>query len=551
MIISKNSSVFNIINRLLTKAIYSALFVFIFISINAFSQQNPLFISIDRGIYIAGERIKVNIGLLNEKGKDPIYVYCDLIGQDGSHFSGLKLKMISQTIDFDFDISDNLISGYYALRVYTSSMSLHSGDYPVAVFKVVNPESTEILQTDNISTLSIQDDTLIKMEKGIDISLNKMQYAKRELVEVNLKIDSNIIDPITATFSVVPKHSFISYRVEAVKQTVPNLNESASSLQLQGRLYSKKSKSPIPNQRIYFSVVNSNDIMSALTDSFGNYAVHLPDYYGNHELIISPEENNADFDIRVEKEFDLKNTIYLNKEFLLDTNEQKLALNLAQNLFVEKVFSDNKPSEKASILGQKVFYNKPDQIIRIMDYVDMPILAMYFTELSGAVHLNKKNGIYEIRIIDNNGIQLLQKPLLMVDNVAVSDLEFILKLDPKSINRIEIVNTYYQKGDASFGGIVNFISNNLDFGGISFPESSVSINYQFLERTYALQQAEITNARQPDARNTLSFINTLRTKNIIYFYTADFAGEYQIIVQGFNKKGERKIFYSSFKVLEK
>jgi len=551
MIISKNSNALNIFNSFQRKAIYSALFVFIFISINAFSQQNSLFISIDRGIYIAGESVKVNIGLLNEKDKEPIYVYCDLIGQDGTHFSGLKLKLIDQILFFDFPLSDELVSGYYALRVYTGSMYLKPSDYPVAIFKVVNPESTDILQSESNSTLSIRNNTVYKTEEGIDILLNKKQYVSRELVEINLKIDSNLIDPRTTTVSIVPKNSFISYKVEGVKHTLVKFNESTTSLQLRGSLYSKKSKSPIPNQRIYFSVVHSNDVMSALTDSLGNYAVHLPDYFGNHELIISPEENNEDFDIRVEKEFDLKNTIYINKEFVLDSNEQKIALTLAQNFFVEKDFFDNKPKEKAFTLDQKLFYNKPDQVVRIMDYVDMPNLAMYFTELPGAVHLNKKNGKYEIRIIGNNGIQLLQKPLLMVDNVPVSDLEFILAIDPKSVNRIETVNTYYQKGDASFGGIVNFITNNLDFGGISFPESSVSINYQFLEGTYPLPEAEMPFGHQPDARNTLSFFNRLSRNNILRFYTADYAGEYQIIVQGFNKNGERISYYSSFKVLAK
>ena len=515
--------------------------------------QNSLFVSTDRSLYIAGENIKVNIGTVNSFSKDAIYVYCDLIGQDGTHFSGKKLRLTKQRLDFDYHLSSEFVSGFYILRAYTYSLDSMSNKYVYAFLKVVNPQSVEILKPDLKTDNYLTNDSVSEVDKGFTVSLNKKVYRQRDLVEMSLEIDASKINPRTVTVSIVPNNSFVNYKLLGEKGDDKRLNANmiGKSLRLSGFLNSKKSKLPISNQRIYFSVVHSNDVMTALTDSMGRWVLFLPDYYGMHELIISPEDNNDDFNIRIDKEFDMNSQLTLKNDFVLDSNEQILALQLVRNMYVGDAFKKTLSIQKPKILNQKIFYNSPDQIVRIMDYIDMPKLSMYFTELPGAVHLSKQKGKFNIRIVDKNGIQLLQRPLLLVDNVPISDLEFILAMNPKSVNRIEVVNSYYQKGDVSFGGIINFITNELDFGGLSFPESSVSINYQFLEKPHSINQNIKPLGSSPDARNTLAFFTNINQSNILRFYTADDIKEYQIIIQGFDKNGERKSHYSTLKVLAK
>ncbi len=514
------------------------------------SSQQQFYISIDRNIYISGENIEANIGCLTDDINKAVYLYCDLLGQDGSFYSGHKYKLTSQTINIEFPLPENIKSGYYALRLYTYSMLLYPNEYKYVFFKVVNPQSKDILYSNINNALKIYRDTLCftKNNKAVNISLNKKLYSTRELAELNIEIDSSIINCNTATIAIVPQNSFNNYSSTVEYNTDDRVFDNEGSLIMHGTLESKKTKVPIANQRLYISIVHSNDLMTAITDSMGRWALQLPDYYGNHEVIISPEENNPDFDIKIEKEFDFKNPIFISDKFILDSSEQKLALKLARNLYISKEFHQKRTYTEDSIKEQKAFYNYPDQVIRIMDYVDMPHLSMYFTELPGNVHLNKKKNKYFIRIINKYGIELLQKPLLLVDNVPVSDLEFILNMNPKLVNRIEIVYSDYQKGDASFGGIINFITNNHDFGGLSFPETSVSINYQFIENTKLSEIKETPLAHSPDSRNTLAFFSNLSFNNKLFFYTSDVIGNYQVIVQGFNKNGTRECFSFSFKV---
>jgi len=137
----------------------------------------------------------------------------------------------------------------------------------------------------------------------------------------------------------------------------------------------------------------------------------------------------------------------------------------------------------------------------------------------------------------------------MVDYVAVNDLDRVLNLNPKLINRIEVVNSYYQKGDLSFGGIINFISNNGDFGGLEFKNSSLVINYSFLSNYKSIEPIKEKNT--PDARTTLYWNpmpEIIDGKTSISFYTSDVESDYEIIIQALNNNGNKVVYKRGFTV---
>jgi len=252
--------------------------------------------------------------------------------------------------------------------------------------------------------------------------------------------------------------------------------------------------------------------------------------------------------ILIDKDYDLKSDYWFEKDFRLSSSEKKLVLKLAQNNAILKLFN-KKTSDRESTVATKPFYGKADEITAIMDFIDLPRLHMYFTELPSSVHLYKRNHKYKARIWGADNIPLFENPLIMVDYVAVNDLDRVLKLTPKSINRIEVINTYYQKGDMSFGGIINFISNNNDFGGLEFKNSSLVINYSFLTPYNSIEP--IYDENIPDARSTLYWnpspiING--SESFINFQTSDVEGEFEIIVKGLDKNGDSFIVRKGFRV---
>jgi len=179
----------------------------------------------------------------------------------------------------------------------------------------------------------------------------------------------------------------------------------------------------------------------------------------------------------------------------------------------------------------------------------MPTLDMYFTELPGRARLYKRKKKTKIRVLASNDVPLVMDPLIMIDYVAVNDLDEILKINPKSINRVEVVNQYYQLGDISFGGIINFISNNDDFGGFNFAKSSMVINYSFLNECATHSNIIDATIAMPDTRSTLYW----NAKPIIEdgnmnvkFTSSDVAETYSVVVKGIKNNGDKFYFTKEF-----
>ena len=510
-----------------------------------------------RNLYITGESIQAEI-IADAKNTDfPLYVYCDLIGQDGHFLEGNKYKIIKQNTRIIIAIPDEFVSGNYLLRAYTRAMYTEPQNYAVQPLKIVNPYSEVVLPVpqkrdkQNLIAISASESAI---SKGVSLSINKRNSGRRQAVECSFKVDSNLFIPSSICLSVLSDSSFLprlsDWQMQKPNVTIKPLE--AKGLLLRGQVFSVKTKQAIADESIYLGLLGSRDLMTARSDSLGRFAVRMPDYYGRHELIISPEVDKGLVNIKLDKEFDTRPLFTDNHKFALSYSEQEVALNLARNRAITADFTTVVESTNAdSIVANRVFYNQADDSIIIMEYVDLPNLSMYFTELLGDVHLHKRKGNYSMRINDANGIPLLLKPLLMVDFIPITDLQSIMKIDPKQLNRIEVVNSYYQKGELSFGGIVNFISNKDNFGDIDFPTNSLSINFDFLNKAEE-NRSEINHRPQndspiPDSRATIAF-SPIPAKGKYLFYTSDVIGKYYIIIQMLDKKAKKHYFMYHFLV---
>jgi len=123
-------------------------------------------------------------------------------------------------------------------------------------------------------------------------------------------------------------------------------------------------------KRIFISIVGTKDVFTTMSDSMGKFYVSLPIIYGEHEVYISTDTIDKNAIILIDKDYDLQSNYWLNKEFRLDASEKKLALMLAQNIAVYKLFN-NKNITVENIIAKKPFYGAPDETTVIMDFIDL------------------------------------------------------------------------------------------------------------------------------------------------------------------------------------
>jgi hypothetical protein len=131
----------------------------------------------------------------------------------------------------------------------------------------------------------------------------------------------------------------------------------------------------------------------------------------------------------------------------------------------------------------------------------------------------------------------------MIDGVAIFDVEAVLTVSPRLIDRVEIINAPYIRGNVTFGGIISLISRNNDLGYIDLPSSGLLVDYQMLDPWVADSINSVdTDSRLPDVRNTLYWNPGMdlqpEIKQTVSFFASDAIGDYELLIRGIDSKGK-------------
>jgi hypothetical protein len=189
-----------------------------------------------------------------------------------------------------------------------------------------------------------------------------------------------------------------------------------------------------------------------------------------------------------------------------------------------------------------LFYGSPMSTIDLDDFIKLPRLEEYFVEVVPQVSVRKNRGVSHFVVLGPHPDLAIYPPLVMIDGVAIFDIEAVLAVSPRLIDRIEIVNAPYIRGNVTFGGIISLISKNNDLGYIDLPSSGLLVNYQMLDQTqdHSLTAA-LADDRFPDVRNSLywnpQLILNPDESGVVRFQTSDLMGDYEILIRGSDSNG--------------
>ena len=223
--------------------------------------------------------------------------------------------------------------------------------------------------------------------------------------------------------------------------------------------------------------------------------------------------------------------------------ELKTAFRLALNARIATVFMTDTLPDASPLreTTENAFYGQPTEVLPMDKFIDMPTLEEYFNELPFIAKVKKVGGRKTFWFINPQPEMTMYAPLVLVDWVAVDDLEKVLAMPPAEIEHIEVVNSPYIKGNVTFGGIVSFISKKNDFAGIDLPASGKFINFGFLDDCSDHNLPGILPRNVPDPRNTVYWNPSIPAgtdgNTIISFTAPDTPGKYTILLTGFSRTG--------------
>jgi hypothetical protein len=597
----------------------SVLILFVFLPIRQlFSQQSgdtaadsdirnfreEIFVRTDRDVYITGEQVWLKVYTLNGLTHKPCdiskVVYLELLDKNNFPLKQLKIKTDNNTGSSSFVLPDNISSGNYLIRAYTNWMKNFSTDqFFYKTIAVINPfESIDHLKlppdiksadsaisiTNGLSQSIISDDkgnqvirgsSLNESKKKINytITLEKPEYLPREKVKMEISATDMAGNPIEANFSVsVAKSCVVNsigltsfYSIDHMNGKILRVDGPENLAELEGHLISgylrlKATDEPLKKTDISLSFVGKTArCQFGKTDDYGefNFVVKEP---GLHEIVIQPLSTDiSGYYIELNQSFSSTFSKFKPVAFYLDSSKlneiNKVIVGMQINNIYEP-YRQNRSDESGGIIPD--FYGKPENTIKMADYIELTSLKEVVKELLPNVYTLKQNGKYDFKLINKfRGQPFENKPLILLDGVPVYDFEKVLNINSKEIERADIINTRYFISENTFDGIVSFITKKGNLSVMEFDNSifrqvyeGCQVQNSFYSPDY--NNTAIKNNRIPDYRNTLYWKPDVHTgkngKAEIGFFTSDESSDYIIVVEGISSDGTTGYSSASLKV---
>jgi len=520
-------------------------------------------VCLDRTIYISGEKILFTAFILNNLGPAgdnfSKVIYCELISPGGNRITGGKYEVDNSIAHGCLGIPEETISGIYFLKSYSRFMrNGDPQDYNYIRLKIVNPYKSEVISGYKVVAAdSVQVRNLPRNndDQRFNLTVAKKVVHPKEEVEINIDGNPGPDERFKMCLSVIPAGTWssISTTADSISGDLQYYPETRG-ISLSGRFLEKESGQAITNAKVNLSIIGDKDVMAVRTNSSGEFYFALPDYNGNHDIFLCGEDiPDISPTIYIDNDFCTQPVILQAPAFHLDDMERETAYKLAVNQKLTSVFKNSTTIDKNEPpINSLSFYGKPDNILVIDKYIDLPTLEEYFYELLSAISVRKQDGRKRFRFITDRTEMTIYDPLVMIDWVAVDDVERILAMSPKGIDRIELIKSPYFKGNITYGGIISFISKKNDFAGIDLPASGTFVNYKFFEECSSDSFPESYPNNIPDSRNTIYWnpdvqLNEKGSAELL-FTAPDTPGKYSIVLRGMAFEGEDIIIRKEIEV---
>lgn len=525
----------------------------------------------DRSLYIAREQIQFNAMLM--QGKDPAQpvesdiLYCEIITPDGNKVVGSKYAISNNQAAGCIAIPENIITGTYYLRAYTKAMRNYGPEtYGYNQVRIVNPFRDEVLSKTDISEKGLPN--VIQGESAdikdiVSVYADKSLYAPHDSVSLWLSAsprteDDETMSLKTVSLSVIPGNQISEpVRLQIPQSTIAGKGDyfaETRGLSVTGKLTEIPSGKPVIDKKVNLSIIGEGrDFMSVRTDSIGRFFFAMPMYTGSRDLFVCAEKiDSLKVKIWVDNDFCSLPFRLPSPLFKLSDSEVQYVRNMVQNVQITNAFyTDTVQKPRETKTEKYAFYGKPSTIIYIDKYIQLPTLEEYFNELPSEVRVRKRKGQPRFDILGTRGVSLYD-PLVMVDYVAVDEPAKVLAASPQNISRIEVVNDDYIKGGQTYGGVISIISKKGDFAGIDLPSAGIFISFSFLASDNCNETMMQATSNMPDTRNTLLWKPGIKIKagstRRFTFSAPDTPGNYTIVLEGINSKGEFVQTTSSFVV---
>ncbi|MFO7671353.1 MAG: hypothetical protein R6W31_16965 [Bacteroidales bacterium] len=514
----------------------------------------------DRGHYISGETISYRAFYRKPEGSGAEglsrVLYVELIMPGGTPLVQGKVLLDDNGATGTIEIPEGLSSGTYYLKAYTRWMrNCGPEGFVYTSVRIYDPFNDLVLPVDPAVWEPKSPGNLLSQGANhapdlLECKIEQDRIRSRQEVEVRLtwKFPSSPAD-LTVSVARAGLHGDQIYLSPGCTVNLLNATEilpETKGLSMTGRAVNSSDGSVAPYATIYVSVLGAEkDFFCNYSDSSGRFYFSFPGYIGYRDLFVSTYHSEYDdLELLIDRDFSQDAlqlpsfSVQPDDSLTAAITEMSVNAQISQQYFPSSVVVPQVDRSE-----ELLFYGNPISTIYFDDFIRLPNLEEYFVEVVPQVAVRKNRGVRRLVLLGEHPDLAIYPPLLMIDGVAIFDVEAVLAVSPRLIERVEIVNAPYIRGNVTFGGIISLISRNNDLGYIDLPSSGLLVNYRMLDIPAQDSISDgVTDPRLPDVRNTLYWnpglqLDPDQSRNIS-FRTSDQKGDYEILIRGTDASGK-------------
>lgn len=316
---------------------------------------------------------------------------------------------------------------------------------------------------------------------------------------------------------------------------------------------------PLRKENIILSFVGKTALCRfSKTDDNGffNFVINED---GLREIVIQPLSRVNDYYVELNNPFCETFSRHTPVPFYPDSSKLAEINSAIISMQVKNIYDPFvKNTANPIIIDKPDFFGEPDMEVLMSNYIELTSLKEAIKEIVPGVSIYKENDKSNVKLVNESMDNAFDTaPLVIVDGVPINDIDKILTMDPKDLEKIEVLKNRYFVSDITIEGIIHFITKKGNLSAFEFDRSAFRQEFEASQPASKFNSPDysadsLKNSRIPDFRNTLYWNPDIMTdesgKATAEFYTSDESGEYTVIVEGISSDGKSGKSEISFKV---
>lgn len=543
------------------------------------TMQEKIFLHLNTTTFVTGETLYFKMYCMNPANNLNSLIskigYIELIDSDKKIISRYKIYLEKGVGKGNYFIPTTLNTGHYKMIAYTKWMlNSSSTNFEVMDITIINPfqpKQGANFTTNSDTTLKTENSTLIKSNTSaistIDktnsgLETDKKVYTNRE--KVNLNIDQLYQSIGKGNYSVSVR-KLINLPINKQKNAIEfkdnntkiNSNNSVANINIvpefrgeliTGSISTKKPELSINNKIVFLSIPGKSFAVKTVKTSPSGKFIFILDKNPNnsHCVVQVMDDKRKDYSIELDE---LPKTetasLHFQTNLNLSINDSVAIQEQSTANQIENAYYNIKKDSSVTDYKTDPFFNTFQKEYVLDNYTRFPTLKETIIEVVIELYFRKNNNSYSIYVRNNKkDLTVYGPPLVLVDGVAIQDVNELFTYNMANITKISLVNEGYVYGPGLFGGLISIETKNNDYQTKATGSFIKKIEIQrplneirFFTPNYS-DKSKLE--RIPDYRYQLLWLPELTLENAenpISFYTSDVTGTFEISLEGFTDQG--------------